>query len=532
MDLVTPDGDAAIKMGKSKLVKVFSSAVSVLWLLLLISWSIATIPFVPMDSGANVVKKELVSKLCCRNQCVDVNGGWCRLLGQHRCNGVIRLKNGCLVFQRHYDEKTQQKLRIAECCDYLKAMSIPYVVALAPQKMSADDSLGYGDWPRLEYNRIGDGYVEFFKRYLIPCLDMRNFCVDSTAVGNAFFKTDMHWTFDTALAALRELVPALVRAVGAADSLPVATEHIEKFKMCELDRSFCGSYGKRTGILFSGADFPVHYFTYNSMVDIAKSIPARNIFFSGRFDESVMDETALVRPKSHFEDRFYDCYGNGMIPFVRYRNASAPIKKKVLIIKDSFGMPIAAMASVVFEAVDVIDPRNFADASFFEYVRATEPDIVAFIFNTSGDWKPGNSFWVKSSLCATEGRGLWKEVYGKALIHLDAKGNPKYYGKVCDFSGDGLFRVIIGGVDISSGMGITISVQDVDLKKEVRMDTFAASPELFSDFPIVYPLVGLSADRRYRVLVYAGVRGHTKNNLVKVRDFRLERLIPQQINGK
>ena len=515
-------------MKNSSIFKRCNVAIAIIWLLLVALWMGLTMLEVPMDTDVKAVKNALVSKLYYKDQCVDVNGGWIRLLGQRRCNGVVRLKNGGLVFIRRKDRKDRQKARLAECCEYLKARNTPHIVALAPQKMTMDDSLGYGGWPRLEYNEIADGYIDFFVRNSIQHFDMRReFCSSADMVERAFYKTDLHWKFDSALCATRLLMPILAQMCGEADSQSSVRDCMNRFVLHDLARSFCGSYGKRTGILFSGVDFPVHYFTYDSCDVISKSMPVRNKFCSGTFDNSVINWSALEQPKSHFEDRFYECYENGLTPFVRYRHAAAPIKKKLLMVKDSFAMPVAAMASVVFAAVDVIDPRNFKDVDFYEYVQAVEPDVVCFVFNTSGDWMPDNSFWAnKPSFSADNGED-WEIVYEKPRMNLSAGTNSCYYAKVCEFSGDaGCCRIIIGDVQVVEGeqAGITVSVQDVEMKKEVRIDTFAIDADTLSKFHIIFPISGLDENRKYKILVYAGVRGQTANTRLVVKDFRLEKL--------
>lgn len=56
---------------------------------------------------------------------------------------------------------------------------------------------------------------------------------------------------------------------------------------------------------------------------------------------------------------------------------------RVLLIKDSFMLPLEAFLSTEFTEVDVIDPRHYKASSLAEYVLWTRPDLVIQMNNVT-----------------------------------------------------------------------------------------------------------------------------------------------------
>ena len=77
-------------------------------------------------------------------------------------------------------------------------------------------------------------------------------------------------------------------------------------------------------------------------------------------------------------------YNGGNAAFVKIVSPNAKNKKKVLIIKDSFGNPISCFLATEFTEVDVIDPRYYSYSSIAEYISMTKPDAVIEVL-TIGD---------------------------------------------------------------------------------------------------------------------------------------------------
>jgi len=93
---------------------------------------------------------------------------------------------------------------------------------------------------------------------------------------------------------------------------------------------------------------------------------------------------ALAGSKSFVTDAYSALYVGGIYPLVVHENRNAPLRKRVLLIGDSFARPVEAFLSVAVRRLDVVDPRRTArNFSIAEYVRQAKPDIVIQMINPS-----------------------------------------------------------------------------------------------------------------------------------------------------
>ena len=118
----------------------------------------------------------------------------------------------------------------------------------------------------------------------------------------------------------------------------------------------------------------------------------------------------------------YVIYIGGDYPSVQHRNLSAPNQKKVLFLKDSFGLAIQAFLSTEFSAVDVIDPRYFTDAGIAEYCEWTRPDLVIMMMSPSA---VSNRYYNRVGISAQEREKLQNRSMKTVLdaCEIQADGN-------------------------------------------------------------------------------------------------------------
>ena len=75
----------------------------------------------------------------------------------------------------------------------------------------------------------------------------------------------------------------------------------------------------------------------------------------------------------------YDRYVGGNYALTYHRNAQAENPQTLLLIKDSFSMPVECFLSTEFAAVDVLDPRSYDRMSVMDYVSLNRPDLVIML---------------------------------------------------------------------------------------------------------------------------------------------------------
>jgi hypothetical protein len=73
-----------------------------------------------------------------------------------------------------------------------------------------------------------------------------------------------------------------------------------------------------------------------------------------------------------------------MYGVVKHENPEAPLKRRVLIIGDSFTRPFEAFLSTIVTGLIVLDPRRFAPGETVAgFVESYKPDVVIQLCNPS-----------------------------------------------------------------------------------------------------------------------------------------------------
>lgn len=113
--------------------------------------------------------------------------------------------------------------------------------------------------------------------------------------------------------------------------------------------------------MFAGKeDFVYH--TPRFETDFVFEIPALGLRCQGRYDETCLRTALLDRgTKGLLRYNPYAVYGGGDYQVTRITNGRPSCKKRILLLKDSFGLPVMTQMATVFEKVVVIDPRGCAD---------------------------------------------------------------------------------------------------------------------------------------------------------------------------
>ena len=105
--------------------------------------------------GGGFAKKGIVqsdtSKFPGKKWFVDIYGGVARLAGRRICNNRIRYRNGmigylCETAHRMMSRNCLEVKRVVSLADKMRGKGIPFLFALAPDKMSADNSLFPAGW--------------------------------------------------------------------------------------------------------------------------------------------------------------------------------------------------------------------------------------------------------------------------------------------------------------------------------------------------------------------------------------------------
>ncbi len=301
---------------------------------------------------------------------IDLFGGALRVTGVcslHEEDGkqIVRLKDDRIAFvwaQRTPSEPQKKWMRALRQAAQDAGASCLYVSI--PQK-TCPEQTQYCDRGAENRSELTDrSYTDAFAEAGFPVLDLHaRMHAEGMRHTQLYFRTDHHWTCETALWAAGELAQEL--------GLPTDDLSPDRFDTQTWSGAFLGSEGKHVGRLYCGMD------------DFSVRIP--------RFDVklTLTDEDETLRTGSFFdvviyrEYLKYDPYGTSMYGAflggdkarVRIQNELMPQGKHILLIKDSFSNSMAPYLALTCGQLDLIDLRYF-DGWGVQYVLEGGYDAV------------------------------------------------------------------------------------------------------------------------------------------------------------
>ena len=311
---------------------------------------------------------------------LDLNGLFARLTGRRDYNGVTLLKNGMLgegsgTFRKEKDHRPLANA-LTGFSKYLAEMDIPFLYVQAPYKMDINGKLlpdGLTDY----WNMAIDELMAALERENVHMLDLRApLTSDIETTERMFYRTDHHWTPDGAFKAFGMLMEHL--RDNFYPELDVTYTDPQLWERHQKDNWFLGSQGKRVGSCFTGTD-PLIWYTPKFETNMTCDIPKYNRHLEGDYVAANIRQQYIERC-DYYALNAYCVYIGGDYPIVIHQNPEAPNRKRILILKDSFVLPLQTFMSTAFTEVDVIDPRHYKE-SIAEYCRQNRPDIVLMFVN-------------------------------------------------------------------------------------------------------------------------------------------------------
>ncbi len=272
----------------------------------------------------------------------------------------------------------------------LSAADIPFLYLQAPTK----EIPGSTDYPP------GISYVthenaaamrEALRAHGVDVLSFYEaFTEQGLAPETQFYRTDHHWTTETAFEAFRTTLPYLNERFGW--SLDLSLTDASNWTSLYQPQTFLGSIGRRIGAELAGLDdytylepaFETEYQVYYP--PSSTEVP----YWTGSFHHTMVRDSLLYsedvtanRYASYFQ---YD-YGELIIENMRADN-----DLHITVIKDSFALPFTAFLSTAVHKIDMIDLREF-DGPVTEHLLSTSPDLVIMLYGNGSFSDVMYQFW-------------------------------------------------------------------------------------------------------------------------------------------
>jgi len=298
---------------------------------------------------------------------------------------IIKDTHGKLHFPYKKTDVTPCADNIKTFNEELKKIGVPLMYVQCPAKKLE----GYTQFPLSEYddfsNEMADEFLEKIKDTDINVLDLRKSIREQDINRELlFYKTDHHWTTPTAFWATGEVVKYINQKLG----FKIASNFFDKdnYSLKEYKNSFLGSLGRRVGVYAAGVDdYTLIYPNFETNYEVY--YPRDNYWWIGDFYDvfvrtHILESEDITANKhgAYFE---YE-YGNLII-----KNKKLEEGKKILLIKDSFSLPVAAFLSTGLKELHLVDLRqDDAPKDLVKYVLDNKFDAVMIMYNTQVFAKP------------------------------------------------------------------------------------------------------------------------------------------------
>ena len=290
------------------------------------------------------------------------------------------------VQQKYVDDACTQTYALA---NELKAADIPFLYIQLPFKIPPYQYQTTAQLPPNVHdysNENADAFVSNLKQAGIKTYDVRKEFWESGMTQNElFFNTDHHWTIEGAFFTTRLIAQTLHDNHGFA--IDPALYDMKNFNAKKYDKSYLGSMGRRVGKIYGGLD-DFTLITPNFPTDYTINHAAEGKTIKGSFDEAVIERNYIDNPA--LDTNKYAAY-HGDYEELHFINNLADNDDKVLIIKDSFGIPLYSFLSLGIHEVRAIDLRLFT-RNVAAYAEAYKPDLVILMYNADSYGPPMFTF--------------------------------------------------------------------------------------------------------------------------------------------
>lgn len=289
---------------------------------------------------------------------------------------IIRDATGSLYMQTSLLPAEKINLAVADITEIYKktkALEKDFLFVQMPYKnFSKKKELeGYGyDYTEKNFDLILEGLI----KNEVPIYDLRKEQYEWT-----FYKTDHHWTVESAFEATGYIVNELIKRY----STDLDTEFSEKnkFDVIEYKNALLGSAGVQVGEYYSGMDnfsmfIPKFKTAFKYEHYVSGELSGK---YEGDFINSFVSKELLDNPA--YYNKYNACLRGGWNEN-RVENSLAANNLKCLFISNSYGRPLVQYLSLYFKETRYLDPQpgRYND-SYLKYIEVFQPDIVIVMYD-------------------------------------------------------------------------------------------------------------------------------------------------------
>ncbi|MDO5516228.1 MAG: hypothetical protein Q4F66_01660 [Clostridium sp.] len=313
-----------------------------------------------------------IQKLMCKNEVSDFE--------------VIRDKEGLMNYS-YFADGPNPVDKIGDSTkrfkDNIKDKDVKVIYVMPPDKYLPGKTRMYKGLPYNYANETADNFLKYISDEGIDYIDLRNDIIKSPKnLDELFYKTDHHWRIETAFDEFVSLAYTLRDKYDADISSLDYFADKDNYNFVTYKNSSLGSMGRKTGAYYDGIDdFTVIFPKFKTKYSFYSKTGENEFNMEGRFEDVLINAHSLNYDKNIYspEADKYASYLMGNQGIVHIKNENNKDGMKVMFIKDSYTVPLAAFLSTAVSDVYMIDPRYY-DGDIVEYVNNTDLDMVMISF--------------------------------------------------------------------------------------------------------------------------------------------------------
>jgi len=396
-----------------------------------------------------------------------------------------------------------QAAAIGDLEDYLAEKEIPFLYVQVPYKEKAEGELlpegmvSYANQNQAEL-------LDYLESMQVETLELSSQMSATKELTNKYFyKTDHYWNNYGAFFAFQIICDRIANMFSE-----------KEFDFSYTDMAEWESHTLKNWLFGTGPGYTktddFTWYTPKFETDMSYAVSTKRQLLFGDFETVIMREP-YVEVKNCFEPAFYVTYIGDDYPVVQHRNRAPVSDLKLLIIKDSYTLPVQAYLSTVFREIDVLDPRLTMDCTVAEYIAGTEPDLVVLMLSPSAiGTEPYLDFGVEEA--RSQGTRKEQPLWQKDIEVKPSETNAYCYSYVKAEYGK-TYTVSFDDVLFTQGEaeGVVMGLYNQTSKKLLSTAVFdLAYGRQQGEFSWSFSTPDEGADNLL-LIFYAGMPGETKN---------------------
>ncbi|MPM67181.1 hypothetical protein SDC9_114098 [bioreactor metagenome] len=234
-----------------------------------------------------------------------------------------------------------------------------------------------------ETNETADRFLAELDKIGVNILDLRqNLKESGMDTSDFFFKTDHHWTHRSAFWGYTQIVNALRDDWGHNVNPDGYYTNLDNFVVKDIKNCYFAHFGTYYNKLFVGLDdITLIYPKFETKYTYMNNQNGKIINRSGSFFDAILDSSTMNYNEEPVTSTRYHTYINASCPYVEITNESAPCDINLLIVKDSFSLPVIAWLSLNYKHITVYDAAQNTQFTLYQLLEKKSFDMMLMIYN-------------------------------------------------------------------------------------------------------------------------------------------------------